>query len=93
MRIFGFNIKAKREPRYASHELVRELNERYEQLAQEYSKMYKAYEAMRLKVYRDTKTNGDEIATKEQEPPREEVAAASFVPGSDPEEYFRRFGQ
>ena len=75
MRIFGFELKLKKQPRWASYDDVISLSESVQSL-------FNAYEAMRKKVYRETKK--DNGAGQDDVIPEEVPRPVIISPGDPP---------
>ena len=94
MRILGFTINAKREPRYASYEALTGLYQELDALKERNIELFKLIEATRVRVYQKGKEagsdNGEESTKRATSEPRQ-LPAELLVPGADPELYFGRF--
>lgn len=90
MRILGFTIRVKREPRYAPYEALTDLYREIQEVKERNTELFKLIEATRVRVYQKSKTDGEQadqqpVASREE--PRR-IPAEYLTPGADPEILF-----
>lgn len=91
MRIFGFTINAKREPRFAPYEALTGIYQELEQLKERNTELFKLIEATRVRVYQKSKDNNEGEPVKSAPSQERVISPEALYPGADPEIVFGRY--